>query len=54
MSLPVGQALLATGCPVSTSSPASVELAGAELELVDSPRREYRLHDALAAMAAEP
>ena len=49
--LPVGQALLSTGIPGLDLIAASLELTGAELELVDSPRREYHLHDALAAMA---
>ncbi|HKO09673.1 MAG TPA: ParA family protein [Alphaproteobacteria bacterium] len=49
--LPVDQALLSTGIPGLDLIAASLELTGAELELVDSPRREYHLHDALTAMA---
>ena len=34
--------------------PAEPDLAGAEIELVDLPRREYRLHEALASVRASP
>jgi chromosome partitioning protein len=49
--LPVDQAVLATGIPGLDLIPASLALTGAELELVASPRREYHLHDALAALS---
>lgn len=42
-----GRARLATQAPGVDIMPATVELTGAELELVDAPRREYRLRDAL-------
>ncbi len=48
--LPVAQAVVATGIPGLSLIPASLELTGAELELVATPRREYQLRDALATM----
>ena len=50
--LPLQDAVLATGIPGLELIPASLALTGAELELVASPRREYQLHDALAALPA--
>lgn len=44
---PLEEAVFATTVPGLSIVPASVDLAGAELELVDAPRREYRLTDAL-------
>jgi chromosome partitioning protein len=44
-------AIVPTAVPRLAVVPASVELAGAELELVDLERREYRLADALAGIA---
>jgi len=41
--------IIATEIPNLGIVPASVELTGAELELVDAERREFRLRDALAA-----
>jgi len=49
--VPVDQAVIATGIPGLDIIPASMELTGAELELVDLHRREYRLSDALATRA---
>jgi chromosome partitioning protein len=43
----IGAALVSTTVPGLQLVPASVELAGAEIELVDTPRREHRLRDAL-------
>jgi chromosome partitioning protein len=43
----IGGALIATKVPGLQLVAASVELAGAEVELVAEDRREYRLHDAL-------
>lgn len=51
--LPVAQAVLATGIPRFDVVPASLDLTGAELELVNTPRREYQLHDALASMTVK-
>ncbi len=44
---PIGAAVVATTVPRLSLVPASVELVGAELELVNAERREYRLADAL-------
>jgi chromosome partitioning protein len=46
---PLGQAIQATGVPGLDIVPASVELTGAEIELVTEERREYRLREALGA-----
>ena len=46
--LPFEQAVLPTGIPGLEVVAASLDLTGAELELVASPRREYHLHDAFA------
>jgi chromosome partitioning protein len=46
---PLDRAFIATQVPNLWLVPASVELTGAELELVTEQRREYRLRDALAA-----
>jgi chromosome partitioning protein len=50
--LPLGAAIIATPVPGLKLVPASVELIGAELELVNMQRREFRLADAVAAAAA--
>jgi chromosome partitioning protein len=47
----LGDATVATAVPDLDIVPASVELTGAELELVSVERREYRLRDALQAPA---
>ena len=44
---PIAAAILNTAVPRLSVVPASVELAGAELELVDEERREFKLRDAL-------
>jgi len=44
----VPQATIATAVPGMALVPASLDLSGAEVELVDQGRREYRLADALA------
>ena len=44
----LGAAVVQTAVPRLAIVPASVDLSGAELELVDAERREYRLRDALA------
>ena len=46
----IAKAMLATPVPNLFLVPASVDLAAAELELIDLPRREFRLRDALAAL----
>ena len=43
----LGTAVVQTAVPRLAVVPASVDLSGAELELVDAERREYRLRDAL-------
>jgi chromosome partitioning protein len=48
--LPYEQAVIASGIPGLDVIAASLDLTGAELELVASPRREYHLHDAFAAV----
>ena len=45
----IAEAAVATAIPGLSVVPATVDLLGAEIELVDLPRREYRLRDALAA-----
>jgi chromosome partitioning protein len=44
---PVGTATIATNIPLLSVIPASVDLTGAEIELVGATQREYRLRDAL-------
>ncbi|NQW54006.1 MAG: ParA family protein [Rhodospirillales bacterium] len=46
---PMGECVRATQIPGLEVMPASVQLAGAEIELIDMERREHRLADALAA-----
>jgi chromosome partitioning protein len=45
-------AIVQTGIPGLTLAPAAVELAGAEIELIDDDRRHYRLADALVEYLA--
>src|SRR5262245_53981207 len=45
----VASAAIATAVPGMAILPASLDLSGAEIELVDEPRREYRLAEALVA-----
>ena len=45
---PLGEATIATLVPDLFIVAASVDLSGAEIELVELPRREYRLREALA------
>ena len=47
----IAKAMQATAVPNLFVVPASVDLAAAELELIDLPRREFRLRDALTALA---
>jgi chromosome partitioning protein len=47
---PVTEAIVASAVPGLFVMPASVHLSGAELELIDMERREYRLADSLAAL----
>jgi chromosome partitioning protein len=44
----LAEATIATVVPGMFIVPSSLDLSGAEIELVDQPRREYRLRDALA------
>jgi len=46
----IGAALVSTSVPGLQLVPASVELAGAEIELVMGERREYRLKDAIDSL----
>jgi chromosome partitioning protein len=46
---PVAAGIVPTAVPRLSVVPASVDLSGAELELVQEERREYRLREALAA-----
>ena len=46
---PMGECVRATQIPGLEVMPASVQLAGAEIELIDMERREHRLADPLAA-----
>jgi chromosome partitioning protein len=47
----IGDAVVATAIPRLHLVPSSVELAGAEIELVQTERREFRLRDALSRLA---
>ena len=47
----LGRAMVQTAVPNLWLVPAAVDLAGAEIELVDVPRREFRLRDALGQLA---
>ncbi len=46
-------AAIPTQIPLLSLVPATVDLLGAEIEMIDLPRREYRLRDALAAARAD-
>jgi chromosome partitioning protein len=46
---PMADCIRASAIPGLSVMPASVQLAGAEIELIDMERREHRLFDALAA-----
>jgi chromosome partitioning protein len=48
--VPLAEASVATVIPRLSVVPSSVELSGAEIELVDVDHREFRLRDALEAM----
>ena len=50
---PLPSATVATTIPGLSVVPSSMDLTGAELELVDAERREFRLRDALAGQAEE-
>ena len=49
----LSSAILPTAIPGLAILPATVDLLGAEIELVDLPRREFRLRDALAGLRTE-
>ncbi|MBT3369890.1 MAG: ParA family protein [Rhodospirillaceae bacterium] len=49
----VAEAAVETGIPGLSIIPSTIDLTGAELELVDMPRRAYRLREALAATGNE-
>src|SRR5579872_7073275 len=44
---PLAEAVVPTAVPKLDLVPASVDLSGAEIELVDTPRREYQLREAI-------
>src|SRR5215475_11269667 len=50
---PLGDCVRASQIPGLAVMPAAVSLAGAEIELIDMERREYRLADALGGAAGE-
>jgi len=50
---PIAAGTVATLVPGLTIVPASVDLVGAEIELIDLPRREYRLRQALAQVLGD-
>jgi chromosome partitioning protein len=50
----IADAVMPTRIPGLSIVPSTVDLSGAELELIDVPRRNYRLKDALAEFAARP
>ena len=45
----VGEAVVPTAIPGLSIIPSTIDLTGAELELIDMPRRAYRLREALTA-----
>src|SRR5262249_13206395 len=47
----IGEAIVPTRIPKLSIVPSTVDLSGAELELIDIPRRNYRLKDELEAFA---
>jgi len=47
------QAIQETAVPGMFVAPSDVNLSGAELELIDLPRREYRLHQAMGDIRAD-
>ncbi|MGA0346301.1 MAG: ParA family protein [Alphaproteobacteria bacterium] len=49
----IGSAIKDTGIPRLFLVPASEDLSGAEIELVDAVRREYRLKDALSSLGED-
>jgi len=49
----VAEEAVETGIPGLSIIPSTIDLTGAELELVDMPRRAYRLREALAATGNE-
>jgi len=51
--LPAGQAIVKTGLPGLDLLPADPDLSGIEVELGQTPRRSYRLRDALAPLRAD-
>jgi chromosome partitioning protein len=50
---PIKEVIQSTGRDNLDICPASIDLAGAEIELVDLPEREMRLHSALQEVAAD-
>ncbi len=50
----LADAVTPTRIPGLSIVPSTVDLSGAELELIDVPRRNYRLKDAFAAFAQDP
>ncbi len=48
----IDQAVIPTIIPNLSLVPSSIDLSGAEIELVDTPRREHRLAEALAGQTA--
>ena len=52
--VPLSVATRASFVPNLTLVPAEPDLAGAEIEMVDLPRREFRLFDALAPVRQQP
>jgi chromosome partitioning protein len=51
---PLAAAVTATKIPHLSIVPSTVDLSGAELELIDLPRRNYRLKDAFAVFRDQP
>ncbi|MEM9839692.1 MAG: ParA family protein [Pseudomonadota bacterium] len=49
----LGEVLAGTTVPRLSVAPAGMALAGAEIELIDDPRRHYKLRDAIDALVAE-
>ncbi|MCL2452687.1 MAG: AAA family ATPase [Alphaproteobacteria bacterium] len=51
---PLSEALIETGVEGLTIVPSTIDLAGLEIEIADSPDRAFRLKTALTALANEP
>ena len=51
--IPVDQVIIGTEIPGLAIVPSTLDLSGAEIELIDVSRREYRLRDAIGCVASD-